>query len=82
MPIIPTKEIDAAIEQVRQNILMVAARLGADAESNNRWVGRIVEYNQQIAELARFRNTGVAENLSLAARSWLDPLPASVTKGT
>lgn len=82
MPIIPTKEIDAAIEQVRQNILMVAARLGADAESNNRWVSRIVEYNQQIAELARFRNTGVAENLSLAARSWLAPLPSSVTKGT
>ena len=82
MPIIPTKEIDAAIEQVRQNILMVAGRLGADAESNTRWVSRIVEYNQQIAELARFRNTGVAENLSLAARSWLAPLPASVTKGT
>lgn len=82
MPIIPTKEIDAAIEQVRQNILMVAGRLGADAESNDRWVSRIVEYNRQIAELARFRNTGVAENLSLAARSWLAPLPASVTKGT
>ena len=82
MPIIEKKQIDAAIELVRQNILMAAGRLGADAQSNDRWVRSIVEYNQQIAELARFRNTGIAENLSLAARSWLAPLPASVTKGT
>ena len=82
MPIIKTEQIDKAIEQIRQNILMAAARLRADDQSNDRWVRSIVEYNQQIAELARLRNTGIADNLSLAARSWLAPLPASVTKGT
>lgn len=85
MPIVSNEQIDKAIAQIRENILMAANRLrqpGAGGELNNLWVGEIVSYNQQIAELARLRNTGIADNLSLAARSWLAPLPSSVTAGT